>query len=912
MFRKTLILFLIFWYSVSIRGQVSGLRVTWDYTGQSFNEFVLKTENQYPVKFFYREEWIKDLKLQNRGDRVPLSVILDNLFIGKNIYYNIDNYGNIILTKDYKIKIISSGSAKDDKYIPATDYSGREDQQKYIENILVDIGNPSEKDRSGNIIMTGYVRNKSSKEPVIGAAVYIKELSKGSITNEYGFYSINIPRGNYNIKYTSMGMKETWVNARVNGNGKLDVDMMETLIPLKETIVTADKNNVLERFEVGLEKLNMRTFRLMPTSMGETDILKSMLLLPGVKSVGEGSSGFNVRGGAADQNLILLYGAPVFNTSHFFGFFTAVNSDIIKDVLLYKGGIPAQYGGRISSVIDIIPRDGNKEEFKGNAGISPITAHILFEIPVIKGKMSLVMAARSTYSNWVLKMIKNQAIRNSRASFYDINGRMVYEINNNNKLELSSYLSHDSFKFNTDTTYNYYNKIVSFKWRHTFNTNFLFMLSANTSIYDYDIESSKNFENAFMMKHKLNYSNFKADFNWYQSNNQHINFGIDLNKYSVVPGEYLPVTDSSLIIRKTIEKEKAIEGALYIDDKINISDKLSLNLGLRYSSFLAIGPKLIQIYNPDQPMSQSTVSDTLNIDPGEIYKTYSGPEYRISLNIMLSGISSLKLNYCRTRQYLHLLTNTTSISPTDTWKLSDYYLKPQVGDQFSIGYYLNFPKKSFEWSAEAYYKPVQNMIDFKGGTILTMNEYIEKDIINISGKAYGLELMLKKSTGKVSWNLSYTYSRILVRSRTKFESEAINSGKWFPASYDKPNDFTMAFNYVATRRLSFSFNYTYNTGRPITYPIVVFQNANLWLVQYSDRNKYRIPDYSRLDFSARLSGNLKSKKLLNPYWTFSLFNVLGRANVYSVYFKTSGTTVKGYQLSVFARSIPTLTYSFDF
>lgn len=912
MFRKFLILILILWYSVLIHGQVSEFRVTWDYTGQSFYDFILKTESQYPVQFFYREEWIKELKLQNWGDKQTLSGLLDNLFRGGKIYYHIDKYGNIFLTKDYKVKTISSGPEIDKNYIPATDYTNRDEQQKFNENMLVDIGNPSEKDRSGNVVITGYVRNKSSKEPVIGAAVYIKELSKGSITNEYGFYSINLPRGYYNIKYTCMGMKETGVNIRVYSNGKLDVDLAETLIPLKETIVTADKNNVLQRFEVGLEKLNMRTFKLMPTSMGETDILKSILLLPGVKSVGEGSSGFNVRGGAADQNLILLYDAPIFNTSHFFGFFSAVNSDIIKDVLLYKGGIPAQYGGRISSVIDIIPRDGNKKEFKGNAGISPITTHILLEIPVIKGKMSVVMAARSTYSNWVLGMIENQAIRNSKASFYDLNGRMVYEINNNNKIELSSYLSHDSFKFNTDTTYNYDNKIISLKWRHTFNTNFLFMLSANTSKYNYDIESRRNFENAFLLKHKLNYSSFKTDFNWYQSNNQRINFGIDLNKYSVLPGEFLPATDSSLIIRKTIEKENALEGAIYIDDKINITDKLSLNLGLRYSVFSAIGPKLIQIYDPDLPLSQSTVSDTLLIDPGEIYKTYSGPEFRISLNIMLSGFSSLKLNYSRTRQYLHLLTNTTSISPTDTWKLSDYYLKPQIGDQFSVGYYLSFPKKGVEWSAEVYYKPIQNMIDFKGGTILTMDEHIEKDLINVSGKAYGLELMLKKSLGKVSWNIGYTYSRTLVKSRTKFDSDAINSGTWFPASYDKPNDFALAFNYVATRRLSFSLNYTYNTGRPITYPIAVYQNANLWLVQYSDRNKYRIPDYSRLDFSVRLSGNLKSKKLMNPYWTFSLFNALGRANVYSVYFKTVGNKVKGYQLSVFARSIPTLTYSFDF
>jgi hypothetical protein len=356
----------------------------------------------------------------------------------------------------------------------------------------------------------------------------------------------------------------------------------------------------------------------------------------------------------------------------------------------------------------------------------------------------------------------------------------------------------------------------------------------------------------------------------------------------------------------------AYEGALYAEDIITITSRLSLNLGLRYSLFTAVGPRTISIYDPDHPMSQSTVTDTLIAEPGEIFKTYSGPEYRISFNFLLTPNSSLKLNLNRTRQYLHLLSNTTSISPTDTWKLSDYYLKPQTGDQFSVGYYLSLPVKGMEWSVEAYFKPVRNMIDFKGGATLTMNEFIEREIINVSGRAYGIELMLRKNLGKVAWGIGYTYSRVLLRSKTKFESDAINSGNWFPASYDKPNDLNIAFNYTATRRLNFSFNYTYNTGRPVTYPITVYKDANMWIVQYSDRNKYRIPYYSRLDFSARLNGNLRSGKLMNPYWTFSWFNVLGRANVYSVYFETTGNVVKGYQLSVFARSIPTLTYSFNF
>jgi outer membrane receptor for ferrienterochelin and colicin len=431
-------------------------------------------------------------------------------------------------------------------------------------------------------------------------------------------------------------------------------------------------------------------------------------------------------------------------------------------------------------------------------------------------------------------------------------------------------------------------------------------------MYNYSVESRSTAENAFTLNHNINYSNLKADFNWYKINNHRFNFGIDINRYVVLPGEYLPASDSSLVAMNIIEKERAIEGAIYAEDKIRITDKLSLNVGLRFSLFSAIGPHKIMLYDPEQPMTQSSVTDTLNINSGKIFKTYAGPEYRVSVNYKLSENSSIKLNYNRTRQYLHLLSNSTSISPTDTWKLSDYYLKPQRGDQFALGYYLEFPKHKFEMSAEVYYKKIKDMIDFKGGTNLIMNQNIEKDIINVEGKAYGLELMLKKSLGKLNWTISYTYSRILVRSITKFTSDAINSGNWFPASYDKPHDISMMFSLLYSRRMSFSVNYTYNTGRPITYPVAVYQNNNMTLVEYSDRNKYRIPDYSRFDFSARFSGNLRSHKLANPAWTFSVFNLFGRENVYSVYFKIYGTQVRGYRLSIFGRAIPTVTYSFDF
>jgi outer membrane receptor for ferrienterochelin and colicin len=910
--RSFIALITLFLVSLDLICQERDFKITWNYDGQDFNEFVKSAESSLNVKFFYRPEWVKDIRFSKFESIRTLPWLLDTIFKGKKLYWLIDKSGNIILTKDYKVKTPVTRVFTGDSFIPKTDYSIQNDEKKFVENLLMEVGNPAEKNRTGNVLISGYVKSKDSKEPVIGATVFIKELATGTITNEYGFYSINIPRGNYYMRFTYVGMKETAVNASVYGPGKLDVEMKETLIPLKETVVTADRSNVLQRFEVGLEKLNMRTFRLMPTSMGETDILKGMLLIPGVKTIGEGSSGFNVRGGSADQNLILLYGEPVFNTSHFFGFFSAVNSDIIKDVLLYKGGIPAQYGGRISSVLDIISKDGNKQKLTGNAGISPITTHLLLEVPLIKEKLSLVLAGRTTYSNWILGLINNQALRNSKASFYDFNGKLVYDINNNNKLELSSYLSNDAFRFNSDTTYNYKNQILSLKWRHTVNSNLIFFLSAGSSVYNYSLSSKRVAEDAFTLKHNIGYSNLKADFNWYRINNHRFNFGMDINRYNVLPGEYLPASDSSLIATNIIEKEKAIEGALYAEDKIRITDKLSINIGVRFSLFSAIGPHTIMLYDPTQPRTQSSVTDTLNINSGKFYKTYAGPEYRISVNYKLSEFSSLKLNYNRTRQYLHLLSNTTSISPTDTWKLSDYYLKPQIGDQYALGYYLEFPKQKFEMSAEIYYKNIRDMIDFKGGTNLIMNKNIEKDVINVEGKAYGLELMLKKSLGKLNWTMSYTYSRTLVRSITEFSTDAINGGNWFPASYDKPHDVSMMLSFLLTRRFSFSVNYTYNTGRPITYPVAVYQNNNMTLIEFSDRNKYRIPDYSRFDISARISGNLRSHKLANPFWTFSVFNLFGRENVYSVYFKTIGTQVRGYRLSIFARAIPTLTYSFDF
>jgi hypothetical protein len=907
---KILTLFLLSFVFSALDAQKE-FKITWNYNNQSFSDFVSKAESLYGLRFFYKEEWVNDLRPGNYPGSNLISELLDKMFRGKSLYYFIDRSGNIIITKDFAVRISNVPAVKDQNFMAPTEFYESGVGEKYSENVFVDIGNPADKYKEGMVSVSGYITNRDTKEPVAGVTVFEQKLSTGTVSNQYGFYSINLPRGIHLLQFSFIGMKEKQININLYGQGELNVEMNSMLIPLMETTVSAQRNVIFQRFEVGVEKVNINSFRLSPTSMGEADIIKSVLLLPGVQAVGEGSAGFNVRGGSADQNLILLYDAPVYNSSHFFGFFSAVNPDIIRDVTLYKGGIPARFGGRISSVLDITSKDGNRKEFAGNAGISPVATHLMVEGPIKKDTITYILTGRTTYSNWVLKMIDNKALKRSRASFYDFNGRITYDINKNNKIDISTYLSHDAFKFNSDTVYAYDNSLVALRWRHFFNSRFFSVLSVNNSGYHYDISSNNNIAEGFKLTHRINSTGFSADFNWYLGRNE-INYGLDLTHYSISPGNYIPYSDSSLVEPKYIEKERAFETGLYIEDKFVVTDYLSVNAGIRLSSFHDLGPKSLLLYDPGFSKSAASVVDTIFYGSGKFYKSYAGPELRLSLNFRTSLKSSFKINYNRTKQYLHLLTNTTSISPSDTWKLSDYYLKPEIGDQFAIGFYQMLFGSSIEASAEIYYKEIRNVVDYKGGTRLIMNENVEKDLIPARGKAYGLELLVKKQEGRLRWSIGYTYARTFLRSLGKFSDEIINNGSWFPANYDKPNDLSATFNFLFSRRLSFSSNYTWSTGRPITYPIASYYMGDVLLTHYSDRNKYRIPDYMRLDISLKLSGNLRSNKIANPNWVFSIYNVLGRQNVYSIYFKNENNIIKGYKLSVFGQAIPSLSFNFDF
>ena len=885
--------------------------VTWNYSGTSFSDFVTSAESKLPVRFFYKDEWIANIKLSEyRGCR-NLSCILENLFQGTSLFYIIDEDGNVIITKDFAMTIQDKTRKPESKFIANAAYADSIEKQRKTEILNLEIGRRADVGLPGNAIVSGYVNDSETGEPLAGVTVYIQKLSTGAVTNSNGYYTVPLPRGNHEIRFSFIGMRETRVNLKLNGPGEMNIRMKSILISLKETVVSANRNQVLQRFETGVEKINIPAMKMLPAFLGEPDLMKNILLVTGVQSMGEGSAGFNVRGGSADQNLILLGGAPVYNSSHFFGFFSAVNSDIIKDVTLYKGGIPARFGGRISSVLDIITRDGDKQEFKGSTGISPVTAHITVEGPIIKDTLSYILAGRATYSNWLFGIIDSYNLKNSKASFYDLNGKITYSLNRNNRIDLSVYHSHDRFGFVTNTIYDYDNSIVSLNWKHFYNSRFFSVISLNNSNYRYDINQNDLPGEEYILTHRINTASLRSDFNLYRGLHE-INFGVEANYHSLLPGSYLPGSDSSLFLPNVMEEERALEGALYLDDKIKITDYFSAEVGLRFSSFFTFGPQTVYSYDPRYPKNQSTINDTAIYSSGQMISKYAGPEFRASLNFRISDNGSIKVNYNRTRQYIHLLTNSTSISPTDTWKLCDTHLKPETGDQYAIGFYQMLFGKKVETSLEIYYKDIRNMIDFKGGTSLTLIDNIEQDLINVLGKAYGVEFTLKKTEGKFRYNIGYTYARTFAKSYGEFRDELINEGKWYPANHDKPNDLVITMHYLYSRRLSLSASYNYSTGRPVTYPISKYRYNNIWLIHYSERNKYRIPDYSRLDVSAKYSPSLKTRSIAHPYFTFSVYNVLARPNAYSIYFVEVYGKIKGYQLSVFGVAIPSVTFGFDF
>jgi hypothetical protein len=686
--------------------------------------------------------------------------------------------------------------------------------------------------------------------------------------------------------------------------------MVKDFRQLDEVSVYANRESNVKNVRIGIEKIDRKMLRQIPMGFGEVDLIKSSLLLPGVQAVGEASGGFNVRGGSTDQNLVLLDHAPVINTSHFFGFFSALNSDLITDVTLYKSGMPAKYGGRISSVMEIVPITGNAEKVKVSGGISPVTGRLLVEGPLQRNKSTFVIGARSTYSDWLLGLLDDKKLQHSSAGFYDLQGSLNFNIDEKNSLSLSGYFSNDNFNYYLEDDINYGNLAATLKWKHTFSPRLSLQSYAIISNYTYNLNDNRDSTTYSSLYYKLNQKILRSDFLYFPADRHKVEFGIDATYYSLLPGVREPYGDYSLIASKRIEDEQAMEPSLYISDEFDVTPLFSVSGGIRGTMFTSFGPKTELQYDENSSRTTESVKDTIKYGKGKIYEYYPGLEFRLSSRLIILNDFSLKLGVQRVYQYLHMISNTTSMSPTDIWKLSDSYIRPQRGDQLAMGLYHNIGRKGIDISVETYYKRLSDIIDYKGGAELLMNENLETDIISGKGKAYGTELMVNKKSGIFTGWIGYTYSRTLWKFDSQFESDKLNGGRYFPANFDKPHDFKFVLNSRLARRVNITSNFAYSTGRPITYPVAFYKFNNTSRIYYSNRNQFRIPDYMRLDLSMTVNGNLRKKKLNHSSLTATVYNVFGRKNPYSIYFNNEEGEIKGYQMTIFARPFFMITYNF--
>lgn len=885
-------------------------------------DFLQQLETKSGYHFYYDTASFDSAEVDIVANNQSLLIVLQNAFKNTQFNFSIDGSKNVFISKGLSVETSLPADFFTERIAGKKDTlvnigPGEEDNEADIfinatqENKLYVIGDSSVAVANGKITIAGYIRDSKTGEPVIGASIHTEDPKNGVYTDQYGYYSITLSKGKHTLYIQSIGMRDTKRQILVRGEGKLNIETLPEVTTLKNVTVSSEKASNIRNTEMGLQKLDIKTIKQVPVVFGEADVLRVVLTLPGVKSVGEASTGLNVRGGSTDQNLILFNDATIYNPSHFFGMFSAFNPEVVKDVELYKSSMPAKFGGRLSSVLDVSSREGNNKKLSGSAGIGLLTSRVNIEGPLIKDKSSFIIGGRTTYANWLLNLLPDQ-YKNSKAGFYDINLNITHQIDKKNTIYLTGYLSWDRFNLNSDTVYQYGNKNISLKWKHTFNNRVYSLVTAGYDRYDYNISSIQNPVNAYKLGFDVNQTYFKTHFNYYINSKHTLEFGVNSIYYKLHPGNYGPAGKSSLVSTDNVQAEQALESALYLSDKYSITQALSLEAGLRYSIYSFFGPYTLNTYVTGQPKTEDNITGTTFYNKGKIIKTYSGPEVRLSARFAITNTFSIKASYNTQKQYIHLLSNTAAMAPTDIWQLSDPNIRPQQGNQYSLGFYKNFKANTIETSIEIYYKNIQDYLDYKSGAVLVLNHHIETDVFNTKGKAYGVEFLAKKLTGKFNGWISYTYSRTLLKMNDPLAGEIINGGNFYPANYDKPHDVTFIGNYKFSHRFSVSLNSTYSTGRPITLPIGRFYYEGSYRTLYADRNANRIPDYIRTDLSMNIEGNHKVHQKTHNYFSIGVYNLLGRKNPYSVYYISENGTVNGYKLSIFGSPIPFINYNIRF
>ncbi len=750
--------------------------------------------------------------------------------------------------------------------------------------------------------ISGIIKDRATGEQLIGATVRIKELQQsGASTNSYGFYSLTAPEGEYTLLFTYIGYETIIRKVSLHQSETIPI-ALSSKSDLQEVVISANKpnNDNIASPQMGVEKLNMAQINNVPVLMGEKDILKTISLLPGVKSAGEGNTGFYVRGGASDQNLIQLDEATVYNASHLFGFFSTFNSDAIKDVSLYKGGMPAEYGGRLSSVLDIKMNEGNNKNFTVQGGLGLISSRIKIEGPLIKDKGSFMVSARRTYIDIFLNASSDTTIKGSTLYFYDINAKANYHFNDRNAIYVSGYFGKDVLGLVNTFGTNWGNATCTVRFNHLFNNRLFSNTSLVFSNYNYTIQSFSSNDN-FKATSKITDINLKEDLQYSIGNDHTLKFGLNILHHAIAPGD-ITTTASSSFNSKSVEQRYGFENAVYLSDEWKVNNKLTLLYGARLSGMFLLGPGTIKTYD----VAGNTTSST-SYGSGSIVKNYFNLEPRFSAGYTINDENAIKVSYNRNTQNIHLLSNSTSSTPTDLYVMSSNNIKPEIADQISTGYFKNFKENSYEFSAEVYYKWLQNQIDYKDGARLIANQDVESQLTFGSGRAYGLELFLKKKYGRFNGWVGYTLSR------TERKFDAINNGNYYPARQDRTHDVSVVGIYQLNKRWTFSGAFIYGTGNAVTYPTGKYNIGGLTTYSYSERNGYRQPPSNRLDVGAVLEG--KEHKHYHSSWTFGIYNIYGYRNPYIISFRDSKTvpnTTEAVETSIFATAIPSATWNFRF
>lgn len=901
--------------------EVPDVRIRGNYQNRLLKDVIEDIEQAQPVRFFFREEWLTGIKvtavLENDSLPVALKKILEKSGLSFAIY---EGYYVVLLKGTAESGNVARTSGADSAGAAVMTASDPTQPNRSLDKTSF-----TQKAAGAKTVrLSGNVRQRSTGDGIIGATIYVEELKTGSVTNDNSYYSLNLPPGSYSVIINFVGYQSEKRRVEMRSNKTLNVDLNELAVQLKEVVVSGeapDRN--VSAPQMSVTKLSIREIKRIPTFMGEVDVVRSLLALPGVTTVGEGSTGLNVRGGSIDQNLVLMDEAPVYNSSHLLGLFSVFNPDIVKDVTLYRGGVPAQYGGRVSSVLDIKLKDANAKKLIGRGGIGLVSSRFSLEGPLIKNKLSFIVGGRGSFTDFLLKLSPNKSLQNTRANFFDANAKLEYKINDRNKVYLSGYLGQDVFKLAADSIsnldvnatslqYKWGTANATLRWNHLFSDKLFVNMTTVYSDYTAKIINPEG-PNAFNLTSRVLYKNGKADFTYLPNPKHRLNFGVGAVAYQIEPGTRT-VAPGSNILPVDLPSERSLESALYLDDEFKVSEKVTLTGGLRYSLFFNLGPGNVFGYQAGIPREAESVLDTIHYNKGKIIQTYQGLEPRFSVKYSLSNSSSVKLSYNRMRQYIQLISNTTSTIPTDRWKISDQYIRPQIGDQVALGYFRNFFGNAIETSVEVYYKKITDILDYKNGATLLLNPTPEADIIQGLGRAYGVEVLVRKNLGEhlTGW-VSYTFSRTQIQMNGNYPEEKINKGSYYPANFDKPHVMNTVANYQINRRLSVSGSFTYSTGRPVSYPTSKYVVGSVAIPNYTSRNLYRIPDYHRLDVSLTLEGNHRRNKKWDGSWTLSVYNLYSRKNAYSIFFKTTnGSSSDSYKLSIFGSAFPSITYNFKF